>query len=145
MQSFPHHYKVSAAADADGDVSLSGDGLASIPTAPPEEFGGPGDQWSPETLLVAAVAGCFVLSFRAIARASKLPWTSLASEVEGTLERVDGTTRFTQFMVRAKLQLPEEANKERANRILEKAEETCLVTNSLNGTTRLEAEILQRS
>ena len=142
MQSFPHHYRVAAAADSDGDVSLSSEGLASIPSAPPTEFGGSGDRWSPETLLVAAVAGCFILSFRAIARASKLPWSSLAAEVEGTLDRQDGATRFTEFVVRAKLRLPEEANKERAHRILEKAEETCLITNSLSGTTHLDAEIL---
>lgn len=145
MQSFPHHYMVVAAAESDSDVSLSGEGLASIPSAPPTEFGGPGDRWSPETLLVAAVAGCFILSFRAIAEASKLPWTSLASEVEGTLERRDGKTQFTEFVVRATLHLPEEANKDRAHRLLEKAEETCLITNSLSGTTRLDAKILDGS
>ena len=145
MQSFPHHYKVVAAADSDGDVSLSGERLASISSAPPVEFGGPGDRWSPETLLVAAVAGCFILSFRAIARASKLPWASLAAEVEGTLQRQDKVTKFTEFVVRAKLRLPEDANRERAHRILEKAEETCLITNSLSGTTHLDAEILNGS
>ena len=145
MQSFPHHYTVAAAADADGDVSLSGEKLAPIPAAPPAEFGGPGGRWSPETLLVASVASCFILSFRAIARASKLPWTSLNTEVEGTLERRDGQTLFTQFTVRAKLHLPEGANKERAHRILEKAEETCLITNSLSSETHLEAAIVDQS
>ena len=90
MQDFPHHYRVGATAEPDGDVSLTGDGLDAIASAPPAEFGGPGDRWSPETLLVAAVADCFILSFRVIARASKLPWISLKCEVEGTLERREG-------------------------------------------------------
>ncbi len=145
IQSLPHHYKISAASDADGDVTLSSEGLDPIPGAAPAEFGGPGDHWSPETLLVASLAACFILTFRAIARASKLDWTSLTSDVEGTLERRDGKTKFTEFTLRATLRLPDDANKERAHRMLEKAEETCLITNSLSGTTRLEAVILNDS
>ena len=70
MQQLPHSYVVSASAEAESNVTLSSDGLESVTSAPPEAFGGPGDLWSPETLLVAAVADCFILSFRAIARAS---------------------------------------------------------------------------
>ena len=45
------------------------------------EFGGPGDLWSPETMLAGAVAGCFILTFRAAARASSasIPWRKLNS------------------------------------------------------------------
>ena len=142
MQNFPHHYKVVAAAGPDGDVSLIGDGLDPISSAPPVEFGGPGNRWSPETLLVAAVGDCFVLSFRAIARASKLPWTSLKCEVEGTLERGEGRTKFTDFVVRAELHVPQGTNEERAHRILQKAEDSCLITNSLSSTTHLNAVVL---
>ena len=77
MQDLPHHYQVNASAEVDGNVVLKADDLPQIITAPPAEFGGPGDQWSPETLLVGAVANCFVLTFRAIARASKLDWSNL--------------------------------------------------------------------
>ena len=142
MQSFPHHYKVVAAAELDGDVSLMGDGLDSIPSAPPVEFGGPGNRWSPETLLVAAVADCFILSFRAIARTSKFPWITLNCEVEGTLERGEGKTSFTEFVLHATLHVPPDTNEERAHRILQKAEESCLITNSLSGTIHLDAAVL---
>ena len=70
MQELPHHYVVSANAKTVGNVALSANGVSDLESAPPAEFGGPGDQWSPESLLVAAVADCFILSFRAIARAS---------------------------------------------------------------------------
>lgn len=142
MQEFPHHYRVAADAGPEGDVNLSAEGLESISSAAPLQFGGPGNRWSPESLLVAAVADCFMLSFRAIARASRLPWTSLACDVVGTLEREDGITRFTRFAVRAKLRVPPETDESRARRILEKAEESCLVTNSLSGETTLEASVL---
>ena len=77
MQDFPHQYRVSANAKTAGNVVLSSSGVPDLPSAAPAEFGGPGDQWSPESLLVAAVADCFVLSFRAIARASQFDWASL--------------------------------------------------------------------
>ena len=70
MQPFPHHYAVVAKAETQSDVALEGERLPPIASAPPTEFGGPGDRWSPETLLVAAVADCFILTFRAIAGAS---------------------------------------------------------------------------
>jgi peroxiredoxin-like protein len=145
MQEFPHHYKIEAAARPEGDVSLSGDKLDAILSAPPVQFGGPGDRWSPESLLVASVADCFVLSFRAIARASKFSWESLQCEVEGTLERTGGSTKFTKFMVHATLHVPEDTNVERAHRLLVKAEESCLITNSLCAETHLDIEVLSLS
>ena len=145
MHELPHHYKVQASAGPDGKASLSCDRLDTIPFASPVEFGGPGDRWSPETLLVAAVAGCFILSFRAIARASKFSWLSLRCEVDGTLERVEGGMRFTRFVVHATLDVPQDTNEERAHRLLEKAEKSCLVTNSLSGETQLEAKVQKTS
>jgi peroxiredoxin-like protein len=145
MHDYPHHYKVAAAAQLDGDVSLTGEGLETIPSAPPLQFGGPGDKWSPETLLVASVADCFILTFRAIARASKLSWISLKCEVEGTLQRGDGKTRFTDFVVHATLVVPQDTNEARAQRLLEKAEESCLITNSLSSATHLEATVSRTS
>ena len=145
MHELPHHYKVEASAGSDGEAALSAAGLDTIPSASPLEFGGPGDRWSPETLLVAAVAGCFILSFRAIARASKFSWLSLRCEVDGTLERVEGGMRFTRFVVHATLDVPQDTNEERAHRLLEKAEKSCLVTNSLSGETQLEAKVQKTS
>ena len=141
MQDFPHHYAVTAAADTEGDVTLESGGLAALPSAPPTEFGGPGNRWSPETLLVAAVVDCFVLTFRAIARASKLPWISLTCEATGTLDRVERVMQFTEFHIRARLRVPAGANEEQAQRLLQRAEQTCLVTNSLKAASHVEASV----
>jgi organic hydroperoxide reductase OsmC/OhrA len=137
MQDYPHHYFVDASAFEEGDVNLEGDRLPAIPAAPPSEFGGPGDQWSPETLLVSAVAGCLILSFRAIARGSKLSWVSLECKVEGILDRVDSVTRFTEYRLHAELTVPAGTNEERADRLLHRAKQFCLVTNSLKGKAEL--------
>ena len=141
MQQFPHHYSVTARAQTQGDVALEGERLAPISSAPPTEFGGPGDRWSPETLLMAAVADCFVLTFRAIAGVSRFSWVSLDCAVTGTVDRVDRVTQFTALQFRARLAVPSGADEDRARRLLEKAEETCLVTNSLKVRPQLETTI----
>lgn len=141
MHPFPHQYSVTAAANVESDVTLDGAQLPTLRSAPPKEFDGPGDRWSPETLLVAAVADCFVLTFRAIAQASKLPWVSLTCDVDGTVERVERVTQFTGFAVRARLRVPAGADEAQAHRLLVKAEQSCLVTNSLKGAAHLEAAV----
>ena len=141
MQEFPHHYRVVASAEHSGNVKLSSDGVAALESAPPAEFGGPGDQWSPESLLVAAVADCFVLSFRAIARASKLEWISLHCNVIGKLDRVERKAQFTGFEVAAELVVPAGTDEAKAQRLLEKAEDACLITNSLIADSHLEATV----
>ena len=122
----------------DDNVRLSSKGLQPLASAAPTEFGGPGDQWSPETLLVAAVADCFALSFRAIAKASKFEWAALECGVEGTLDRIENSTQFTAFTVRATLTIPPGADDARARKLLEKAEHACLITNSLKAAPILD-------
>jgi organic hydroperoxide reductase OsmC/OhrA len=87
-------------------------------TAGPAEFGGPGDVWSPETMLVGSVANCFILSFRAIARASRFEWVSLSCDVAGTLDKVERVTQFTRFDLRAELTIAPGADEKKAHRLL---------------------------
>lgn len=141
MQAYPHHYDVRAAAEPTGSVRLHSTALPMLETEPPAQFGGPGDQWSPETLLVAAAVDCFVLTFRAIAVASKLTWQSLSCDAEGVLDRANGAPRFTALELRAHLQLPAGGDPDRARRLLEKAERACLVSNSLAFRPTLAAEV----
>jgi peroxiredoxin-like protein len=141
MEPFPHHYSVTANATGDSNVTLKATDLPEIVTAPPAEFGGPGDKWSPEALLVAAVADCFILSFRAIARASKLEWTAIECSASGTLDRVERVTRFTAIGVDATLTVPEGTDVEKAEKLLHKAEQSCLITNSLIADSTLNAQV----
>lgn len=142
MEPFPHHYPVQATAKATGSVTLTAPGLPPLSSSAPREFGGTGDEWSPESLLCAAVADCFVLTFRAIAQASKLPWESLEVDVDGTLDRVEGGMRFTAISIRPRLRVPAGTEESRALRLLEKAEKGCLVTRSLAVTPTLAAQVV---
>jgi organic hydroperoxide reductase OsmC/OhrA len=141
MTQFPHQYSVTAAGKPEGSISLTAEGLPTLASAPPTDFGGPGDQWSPEDLIVAAVADCFALSFRAIAAASKVSWNELHCDVVGTLDRVERDVRFTEFKVTVRLTIPADQDEARAQRSLEKAEKMCFITNSLNGEVHLVATV----
>lgn len=141
MKPYPHIYRVEAHGAAAGTVPVSCAGVPDIETAPPPEFDGPGDVWSPETLLVAAVANCFILTFRSVARAAQLGWEHLECHVDGVLERSAGAAQFTRFTTRAALTVKAGADHGKARELLERAEKACLIANSLRGERHLEAQI----
>jgi organic hydroperoxide reductase OsmC/OhrA len=145
MQDLPHNYVVAARAVGKNNVILSSDGIPDLETAGPPQFGGPGDVWSPETLLVGAVADCYILSFRAIARTARLDWLTLECEVDGELDKIDNFSQFTGFKVSAKLTIPDEKDRKKAGVILEKAEKYCLITNSMKAGSHLETEVIVAS
>ncbi len=142
MQELPHYYHATASAAADSHVEMASGDFPQIIAAAPAEFGGPGDQWSPEHLLVGTVANCFILTFRAIARNSKLEWTHLECSPMGVLERVDRDTRFTRFTVNARLTVPPGTDIQKAERLLHRAEAGCLITRSLLADTDLVTEVV---
>ena len=142
MTPFPHRYVARAAGASTGDVRLDTPGVEALATNAPPEFGGPAGRWSPESLLAASVADCYVLSFRAAARGARVAWTGLSVDVEGVLDRIKGVTRFTHFVVRPTLTLPAGADEAAANAALERAERLCLISNSLSATTELQARVL---
>lgn len=142
MQAMPHHYRVSAEGGAEGLIELDSPGLDRLKTDAPGEFGGSGDCWSPETLLVGAVANCFILTFRALARKAGLAWSGLTVNADGCLDRTGTGIRFTRFEIVARLRLGG-GDEGTARRLLEKAEQHCLITNSLSAESDLRTEIKQ--
>jgi organic hydroperoxide reductase OsmC/OhrA len=143
MHPFPHRYKVSLDASPEGALRLNAEGLPEIASLPPPEFDGPGGYWAPETLLLAAVGDCMMLTFRAIAKASRFEWRELSANVEGLLERVDGNSRFTRIETHVRLVVPAGADAARARRLLEKAEQGCPISNSLTAERHLECEVVE--
>jgi len=143
MHPYPHTYLASAAAEASGPVRVTSPQLPPLETAPPPEFDGPGGIWSPETLLCASLADCFVLTFRAVARAARLEWSRLECRVEGVLERADRVAQFTRYTTFATLAVPEGTELAKARELLERAEKSCLISNSVRGARALEAQVVE--
>lgn len=142
MKPLPHRYQVRIAGGPSGHATLASPGVSDLATAAPVDFGGPGDAWSPEQLLLAAVDACFLLTFRAIAQASRIEFTSLDLDGEGIVDRDARGMRFTEIVLRPRVALPAGADPARVRWALEKAEKTCLVSASLSTPIRLEPQIV---
>ena len=141
MQALPHRYRVKGAGRTTGDVELTAEWLTMLQSASPAEFDGPGDRWSPETLLVGAVADCFILTFRAVAKASRLSWIFLECDVTGILDQIEGVTQFTRFDMTAHLVVTAGEDTARARQALEKAERNCLISRSLKASIALDVTV----
>lgn len=100
-------------------------------TAPPE-FGGLEGRWTPEDLLLCAVASCYTTTFRALADYSKLEYSDLAVHVEGTIRKADSGYEFSKIVIRPTLTIPGEDEQTRAFRLLQKAKAVCLVSRALS-------------
>ena len=144
MKPLPHQYDARLTGGPSGYAELSTPGVPKLQVAPPAEYEGPGDAWSPEHLLLASVQACFLFTLRAVARLSKLEFLSLELDAVGTVNRVDGVTRFSEIVLRPTLTVAAGSDRERALRILEKSEKTCLVSASLSTPVRLEPQIKEQ-
>lgn len=142
MKPMPHQYTVRIAGGPSGPALATADGLPDLRSAPPPEFDGPGGAWSPEHLLLAAVETCFLFTLRAVARGSRVEFETCEVTAEGTVDRADGVTRFTDIVLRPRLRLAAGTDPDRARRAMEKAEKACLVSASLLTPVRLEAELV---
>jgi peroxiredoxin-like protein len=109
--------------------------------AAPPEFGGEPGLWTPEHLLLGAVATCYVSTFRAIAERSKLVVSGLEVFVEGTIAKEEGGFRFTEIIVRPAITVERDADCERAQRVAEKAEHACLISRSLSAKITAEYKV----
>jgi peroxiredoxin-like protein len=136
-------YRVSAASTAvRSGVATVEEVQPSITFSAPTEFQGEAGQWTPEHLFLASVAGCFVSTFSGMAQFSKFEFLSLDLEVEGILRNEEEGWRFTQVNLHPRLKIAQEKDRERASRLLEKAEKTCLIVRSTNSKVILEPEVI---
>ncbi len=145
MHPYPHIYIASANGVPTGAVTVGSPQLPELQTAPPPEFDGPGGIWSPETLLCASLADCFILTFRSVAHANRFEWLALECRVEGVLERAEGRSQFTRYKTVARLTMPRGADPLKARELLGRAEHGCLIANSLRGARTLEIELATTS
>lgn len=116
--------------------------LPDLEVAAPPEFQGHAGLWTPEHLFVAAVESCFMTTFLAIAELSKLEFAAFSAHATGRLEKVEGIgLQITEVVLHPRLTLRREEDRDRAVRILEKAERNCLISNSVTSRVVMEPEV----
>lgn len=143
-QSEEHHYDVTLEWNEGRIGTMSSEKLDStLQVATPPEFpGGVEGIWSPEHLFVAAVSSCLMTSFTAVAEFSKFGFTSLKVGSFGTMSKVDGKFVMSRVTLRPVLTISDEKYEAKAYRLLEKAEEICLISRSIKSEIVFEPEVL---
>ncbi len=147
----PHQYNVTITWNADRRGTMCSPEIEEhaahkpncVEVATPPQFpsGIPGI-WSPEHLYTAAVSSCLMTTFLAIAENSKLEFRSFTCGSSGTLDKVEGKFQMTAVELRPTLEILHEKDLERAQRILEKSEAACLISNSITAKVTMIPQII---
>lgn len=111
-----------------------------VATPPPFPKGMP-NIWSPEHLFTASVSSCLMTTFLAIAENSKLEFETFDCEAIGTMERIDGKYLMTEIVLNPSVTINNEKDRDRAERILQKSEAACLISNSIKSKVTMEISI----
>jgi organic hydroperoxide reductase OsmC/OhrA len=80
-------------------------------------------------------------TFLAIAENSKLTFLSFTSKAIGKLEVIDGKYLISEITLFPKIIISEEKDRERAERILQKSEANCLISNTVKSNIHMETDI----
>jgi peroxiredoxin-like protein len=133
----PHYYNVDVNWNTERkgimcSPELNKDAGSCIEVATPPDFpkGMPGI-WSPEHLFTASVSSCLMTTFLSIAENSKLAFVSFSCKSKGKLEQVDGKFMMSEIILEPTITITDEKDRERAERILQKSEAACLISNSV--------------
>jgi peroxiredoxin-like protein len=120
-------------------LASSPDGLPDLEIASPAQFGGPGGRWTPEHFFVGAATACWMTTFLAVAELSKLEIEEVAADGEGFLEKGDDR-RFSiaRIVLRPRVTIVREEDRDKALRLIQKAEDACLVARSMKSVVELE-------
>ena len=123
-------------------------GLAKSDSAPnaihftaPKEFGGLEGRWTPEELLLAAVAGCFTTTLRAVAGSGQFDFTDLQVEASGKIRKSQFGYVFSEIVIQPTLNIACSEERERALDLLRKAEKLCLVSRAIDVPLRFEPKV----
>ncbi|TNE80938.1 MAG: OsmC family peroxiredoxin [Gammaproteobacteria bacterium] len=131
MKALPHAYRASTYGTPDTHLISTLENGCTLEVAAPRNFNGPGDTWTPEEMLLGAVANCLALTFKAIASAVHLEWLEIHCQSEGELDKVDHGIKFTRIDSHARLVIASLGDREKAETALLKTERNCFVSNSL--------------
>ncbi|HXU26870.1 MAG TPA: OsmC family protein, partial [Bacteroidia bacterium] len=143
QKNMEHVYEMSVSWQANRKGVMSSPVLnTKIEVATPPQFPkGMEGIWSPEDLFVAAINSCLMTTFLSIAENSKLEFISFDSKALGKLEMIDGKYIMSEVTLMPVVTISDEHQKERAERVLQKSEANCLISNSVKSAIIFKPEI----
>lgn len=137
----PHEYTVTLRSPRAGDARVRSGRRPVLDVGPPPEFDGTPDVWSPEHLLLGALATCYTTTFRALAARAALPVVSLDVQARGTLEKTSEGLQFTAFALDVRAGI-DGAGTDAVRSVLENAKRHCIVSNSVRAPVTLSLDVV---
>jgi organic hydroperoxide reductase OsmC/OhrA len=118
------------------------EGKSPIEITPPPVFRGTDPAtWSPEDFFVAAAASCLAVTFTGLAGRAGLSYSKLKVDADGIAGmRPEGRFGFTRLLLHLEI-VTGPADEAQARQLAEQAEETCLVSASLDVPVDTEIEV----
>ncbi len=138
---FPHHYEVRLDGRGDATAVLRAEGRPEIVGGAPPEFGGEAGSWSPEHLLLSALALCLKTTFDSFLARARLAVSGYESRVAATLDKTEAGLVFTAIVVEVEVKAAE-ADHPRLEQLLQSAKKHCIVSNALRAPVELRARVL---
>lgn len=108
---------------------------------PPEFPKGESNIWSPEHYFIAAINGCLMTTFLAVAENFKLDYVDFESDAVGKLEMIDRKFTISEVVLKPVVTISNKADIELAKKVIEKSEKACLISNSINSNIKMEITI----
>ena len=138
-----HFYNVDVKwkSDRKGQISSSEISQKLEVATPPQFPKGMENIWSPEHLFTAAVSSCLMTTFLAIAENSKLDFVNFECGSKGKLEQIDGKFLMTEVILEPVVTIKNESEREKAEKVLQKSEANCLISNSVKSKITMISEI----
>jgi len=139
-----HHFHLTA--DWPGnrnDVGQIETGELKTKISIPDAMDGPGVGTNPDEMLLGAAATCYIITLAAMLERSNIPKVSLTMESEGIVDVTNGVFTYDAIIHRPKLLLPADLSDrdvEKAQRLAEKAEGSCMITRALAGNVKVSLE-----
>jgi organic hydroperoxide reductase OsmC/OhrA len=106
------------------------------------ELGGLQGRWTPEQLLLCALAGSFITTFADIARGLKFDYTDLEVEIEGSVRRSRATgCNFNEILIRPRLIVKCEEQSEAGLNLLRRTQSVCTISRAITVPQTLEPTV----
>jgi organic hydroperoxide reductase OsmC/OhrA len=135
-----HHFKMRTVRQTVGRALVEAEGRPTFIGGAPPEFGGSGEVWSPEHLLIASAALCFLSTFEWFARRAEVHVAAMSVEADGEVDRIGSGLGFTQIRLLVHLHVGA-GETARTRELVERTERSCLVSRSLRAPVEIELDL----
>jgi organic hydroperoxide reductase OsmC/OhrA len=124
------------------EVRVEVEGKAPLAMSAAPVFHGDPALMNPEDLLVASLSSCHFLSYAALCARAGIVVLAYEDDARGTMDRVDGVTKFTEVVLRPRVTVAPGSDVAKARALHERAHSICFIASSVDFDVRNEPTIV---